>query len=457
MMDGNKNPADLNKNEDTKQKILQSDIDFMNSLNAAVLQRSSHKMSLLLYVVAALILVLFIWAYFTELDELTRGTGKIIPSRQVQVVQNLEGGIIKEIRVQEGNFVRAGEILVVIDDTGAGSSFQEGRAKLGELKARATRLRAEAGIVPFIIDDEARENYPQLIKEEERLFETNRARRNSEKEVFAQRYRQREVELANARQRLTNLNTSRSMINRELELIDPLYKKGLVSELELIQLKQKELDNRKEMDETRKNIESLESQVIEARNTFLELENRQKSEVQTELNKIIAEIEQITNTQVAIEDRVMRTLVRSPVDGTVKQLFINTVGGIAKPGMDILEIVPNDEKLLIEAKIKPSDIAFIYPGQTAVIKLTAYDFAIYGGLTGKVIHVSADTITDEKDEEFYLVRVETESNHIGTEDNKKNIMVGMTVQADIITGKKTILQYIMKPILRAKYNALRER
>jgi adhesin transport system membrane fusion protein len=150
-------------------------------------------------------------------------------------------------------------------------------------------------------------------------------------------------------------------------------------------------------------------------------------------------------------------MVRSPVDGTVKQLFINTVGGVAKPGMDIIEIVPNDDRLLIEAKIKPSDIAFIYPGQNAVVKLTAYDFAIYGGLKGKVIHVSADTITDEKDEEYYLVRIETDKNYLGTEDNKKDIMVGMTVQADIITGKKTILQYIMKPILRAKYNALRER
>lgn len=445
------------KNGNGKKSVLNSDIEFMNSLNAAVLQKSPIKMSLILYVITALIIVLFTWAYFTELDELTRGIGKVIPSRQVQVIQNLEGGIVKELRVKEGQFVKTGEVLVVIDDTGAGSSYQEGRAKLGELKARAVRLKAEAGIAGFVIDEEAKTNYPQLIMEEQRLYETNTARRNSEKEVFVQRFKQRQVELANARQRLKNLHTSKGMIQREIELMDPLFKKGLVSELEFIQLRQKELDNRKEIDETVKNIESLEHQVIEARNAIGEIEGRQKSEAQTELNKVIAEIEQISNSQVAIEDRVKRTMVRSPVDGTVKQLFINTVGGIAKPGMDIIEIVPNDDKLLVEAKIKPSDIAFVYPGQNAVVKLTAYDFAIYGGLEGKVIHVSADTITDEKDEEYYLVRIETDTNYLGTEDNKKDIMVGMTVQADIITGKKTIIQYIMKPILRAKYNALRER
>ncbi|HAL85949.1 MAG TPA: HlyD family type I secretion periplasmic adaptor subunit, partial [Deferribacteraceae bacterium] len=227
------------KNGNGKKYVQESDIEFMNSLNAAVLQKSPVKMSLILYVITALIIVLFTWAYFTELDELTRGIGKVIPSRQVQVVQNLEGGIVKELLVKEGQFVKSGQVLVIIDDTGAGSSYQEGRAKLGELKARAVRLRAEAGIAPFIIDDDAKNNYPMLIMEEQRLYETNAARRNNEKEVFVQRFKQRQVELANARLRLKNLHTSRGMIHREIELMEPLYKKGLVSELEFIQLKQK--------------------------------------------------------------------------------------------------------------------------------------------------------------------------------------------------------------------------
>jgi adhesin transport system membrane fusion protein len=375
----------------------------------------------------------------------------------VQVVQNLEGGIIKEIRIHQGEFVKEGEVLVIIDDTGAGSSFQESVAKINELKARETRLKAEAGISKFTVDDYARKNYPNLIREEERLFNTNMKRKNNEKEVLIQRFKQKQVDLANARQKLNNLNANMKMIEREIELMEPLFKKGLVSELEYIQLKQKELESKKEIDSTGKDIESLKLQIIEARNAVEEMEGQHASEAQTELTKVTAEIEQITSTKVAMEDRVKRTMVRSPVNGTVKQLLINTVGGVVKPGMDILEIVPNDDKLLVEAKIKPSDIAFIYPGQKAVVKLTAYDFAIYGGLDGTVVLVSADTITDERDEEFYLVRIETGKNYLGTEDNKKEIMVGMTVQADIITGKKTVMQYLMKPILRAKYNALRER
>lgn len=176
-----------------------------------------------------------------------------------------------------------------------------------------------------------------------------------------------------------------------------------------------------------------------------------------ELNAVMAEIDRLTFTQVAIEDRVTRTSVRSPVDGTVKQLLINTVGGVVKPGMDILEIVPVDKNVVVETKIKPSDIAFIYPGQKAILKFTAYDYAIYGGLDGEVALISADTITDEKGEEFYLVRVKCSKNYLGTEENKKQIIIGMTAQVDIITGKKTVMQYIMKPILRAKNNALRER
>ena len=176
-----------------------------------------------------------------------------------------------------------------------------------------------------------------------------------------------------------------------------------------------------------------------------------------ELNAVMAEIDRLAFMQVAIEDRVTRTSVRSPVDGTVKQLLINTVGGVLKPGMDILEIVPDDKSVLVETKIKPSDIAFIFPGQKAVLKFTAYDFAIYGGLDGEVTLISADTITDDKGEEFYLVRIKSKKNYLGAEDNKKNIIIGMTAQVDIITGKKTVMQYIMKPILRAKNNALRER
>jgi adhesin transport system membrane fusion protein len=373
------------------------------------------------------------------------------------VVQNLEGGIIKEIYVHEGESVKQGQILVTIDDTGAGSSFAESKTMIDELTARAVRLRAEAGIREFNDSLEDLKDKTALIEKEKRLYDTNIRRRKSEIAVLEQRLKQRQIELSEAQLDIRTLKSSTKMIAREIELTEPLFKKGLVSELEFIQLQQKALDKQHELGSAQKNAETLKSKIIEAGNQIEELKDRQRSEALEELNQVVAEIERLSKTQVAIEDRVERTSVRSPVDGTVKQLLVNTVGGVVQPGMDIMEIVPAEEKLLIEAKIKPSDIAFLYPGLKAVVKITAYDFAIYGGLDGELVHISADTITDENQEEYYLVRIKTDKNYLGTDDNKKNIIVGMTAQVDIITGKKTIMQYLMKPILRAKDNALRER
>ena len=440
-----------------KERYSSQDIKFMNSLSAAVLAGNPARSSMMLFVVSLVVISLITWACLAELDERTRGSGRVIPSRQIQVVQNLEGGIIKEIHVREGESVNKGEILVTIDDTGAGSSFAESQTMIDELGTRAVRLQAEAGIGQFTFDRSDLKAKVDLIEKEKRLYETNIRRKKSEISVLEQRLNQRKIELSEARLDIKTLKKSSKMIAREIELTEPLFFKGLVSELEFIQLKQKALEKQHELASARKNAETLKSKIIEAGNQIEELKDRQRAEALEEYNQVMAEMERLSKTQVAIEDRVQRTSVRSPVDGTVKQLLVNTVGGVVQPGMDIMEIVPNEEKLLVEAKIKPSDIAFLYPGLKAVVKLTAYDFAIYGGLEGKLVHISADTITDERKEEYYLVRIKTDKNYLGDEENKKNIIVGMTAQVDIITGKKTIMQYLMKPILRAKDNALRER
>ena len=455
--DNRQNLALRQTNERARERYSRSDIKFMNSLSAAVLAGNPARSSILLIVVTIVVLSIILWASFAELDERTRGVGRVIPSRQIQVVQNLEGGIIKEIYVHEGESVKQGQVLVTIDDTGAGSSFAESKTMIDELTARAVRLRAEAGISEFTESLAELKDKAALIDKEKRLYETNIRRRKSEIAVLEQRLKQRQIELSEAQLDIRTLKSSTKMIAREIELTEPLFKKGLVSELEFIQLQQKALDKQHELGSAQKNAETLKSKIIEAGNQIEELKDRQRSEALEELNQVVAEIERLSKTQVAIEDRVERTSVRSPVDGTVKQLLVNTVGGVVQPGMDIMEIVPAEEKLLIEAKIKPSDIAFLYPGLKAVVKITAYDFAIYGGLDGELVHISADTITDENQEEYYLVRIKTDKNYLGTDDNKKKIIVGMTAQVDIITGKKTIMQYLLKPILRAKDNALRER
>lgn len=439
-------------------KYNQTDIKFMNSLSAAVLSDSPAKTNILLYAVTLVVASLIAWANYAKLDERTQGSGRLIPSRQIQVIQNLEGGIIKEIKVVEGDAVKKGQTLVIIDSTGAGSSFEEGKTMINELRARTVRFSAEAGIRSFNAGArKERDLAPELIEKEKRLYDTKMIRKQSELEVLKQRLKQRKIELSDTRQSIESLKSSMVMMAREMELTKPMYEKRLVSELEFIQLKQKVLDKKHEFNSAVKNEESLVSKIKESENQIREIKSRHKAEAQEELNKAMAEIARLKNNQVAIADRVMRTNVRSPVDGTVKQLLFNTLGGVVRPGMDIVEIVPDEDKLLVEAKIRPSDIAFLYPGLKAVVKLTAYDYSIYGGLDGKVVHISADTITDDRQEEFYLVRIMTGKNYLGTEDNRKKIIAGMTAQVDIITGKKTIMQYLMKPILRAKNNALRER
>lgn len=440
-----------------RKNISKQDVAFLKSLNAAVLQKSPVRMSIVLYIITALTFAFIIWANVAEVDELTRGMGRVIPSRQIQVIQNLEGGIVEEILVKEGEHVKKGQVLLNIDDTGFGSSYEESKSRESELRAKLARLRAEAEDKPFTPDADVQRDFPDIIKEELRLYNINTERKRNELEVLQQRLRQRQIELSDTRAQIKNLTNSKELIQKEIKLTKPLFERGLVSEVEYIQLQQKEIENRNELESLEKNIQSVQSKVSEAANMIEETRGKHKSAAQEELNKTLAEIKRLGTTQVAIEDRVNRAQVRSPVDGTVNQLLVNTIGGVVKPGMDILEIVPDDDALLVEAKIKPSDIAFIYPGLKAVVKLTAYDYAIYGGIEGVVVHISADTIVDEKQEHYYLVRIKTDKSYLGTEDNRKDIIVGMTVIADIVTGKKTVMQYLLKPILRAKYNALRER
>lgn len=449
--------ASSNKSGKKQTHYSKTDLEFMNSLSSALLAGNASRLNILLYIILLIIAAAITWAYFAELDERTRGTGRTIPSRQIQVVQNLEGGIVEEIHVFQGQTVKRGEILVTIDDTGIGSSFAESASKIKELKIRASRLSAEAGITEEMEHVEGIDDNDPLILNEKRLYKARNRQHQTKLTVLEQQLQQKKIDLQSADQDLKSFKTSLKMINREVELSKPLRKKQLLSELEFIKLEQRLLEKKQEINNTIKQIEKLQVQIIEVQEKIEDAEESKQSESMAELNQVVAEIDRLSLMQVAIQDRVTRTNVRSPVNGTVKQLLINTIGGVVRPGMDILEIVPDDESLLVETKIKPSDIAFIYPGQKAVLKFTAYDFAIYGGLDGEVTLISADTITDEKGAEFYLVRIKTDKNYLGTEDNKKSIIVGMTAQVDIITGKKTVMQYLMKPILRAKNNALRER
>jgi len=440
-----------------KHNYNENDLAFMSSLSEAVLQKVPNSSRRMLWVIVIAIFWLIAWASIAEIDELTRGEGKVIPSQQLQVIQNLEGGIVSEIMVKEGAHVKKGQVLLKIDDKGFASSYGESRLRYIELKAKSLRLTAEASGQPFDGIDTTNQDMKRQIAYEKSLYDSNQEQLQKTLQVLQEQQNQKSNELKELTSKVAQLQNSYDLVRKELGIMAPLTQKGLVSEMELLQLKRQSSSIQGDLDAAKLSIPRVQSAIQEAKNKLAGAELDFQNKAKKDLNEAVAEMSRLQEVQTSLEDRVQRTLVRAPVDGTIKQLLVNTVSGVVKPGMDILEIVPTEDTLLIEAKIKPSDVAFLRLGLDAMVKFTAYDFSIYGGLKGKLVFISADTITNEKGESYYLVHIKTDKNHLGTAEKPLELMVGMTTTVDILTGKKTVLDYLLKPILKAKQNALRER
>ncbi|MBP1680410.1 MAG: type secretion rane fusion protein, HlyD family [Proteobacteria bacterium] len=433
------------------------DLEFMSSLSEAVLQKAPSSSRKILWVITIAIFWIILWASIAEIDELTRGEGKVIPTQQLQVIQNLEGGIVSEILVKEGDHVQKGQVLLRIDDKNFASSYGESRLRYVELKAKSMRLEAEANAQPFEISSEINEEMQKQIVYEKSLYDSNQEQLSKTFQILNEQIKQKESELTELESKVSQLQNSYNLVRKEVEIMEPLVKKGLVSEIEFLQLKRQTNNIQGELQTTKLAIPRVQSAILEVKSKRGEAELNFKNRAKKELNETVAEMSRLHEAHTSLEDRVQRTLVRAPVDGTIKQLLVNTVSGVVRPGMDILEIVPTEDTLLVEAKIKPSDVAFLRLGLDAMVKFTAYDFSIYGGLNGKLVFISADTITNDKGESYYLVHIKTDKNHLGTPEKPLSLMVGMTTTVDILTGKKTVLDYLLKPILKAKQNALRER
>lgn len=366
---------------------------------------------IILWTSIVFILVAIIWSNYAILDEVTTGEGKVIPSSEIQIIQNLEGGIIQNIFVKEGDIVKKGQTLMQIDNTRFMSSYGEAEKKIDALQLEIIRINAEISQTTPDFPEDLKKNYPNLVKDQQSLYES----------------RMRE---------LVQLTKSLELAQKELDMTRPLLKNGSVSEVEVIRLD-------RTVNDIKGNIDKFKSDELD------------------KLNKARGELSALIEANKADKDRLTRTTVRSPVYGIIKQIKTTTIGGVVQPGSDIIEVVPLDDTLLIEAKIRPSDIGFIHPGQKAIVKITAYDFSIYGGLEGKVEQISADTILDETDKKnesyYYVIRVRTDKNHLGTVKKPLPIIPGMLATVDILTGEKSVLQYILKPIIKARQSALRER
>lgn len=344
-----------------------------------------------------------------------------------------------------------------MDPTRFSSSFEENRVKYLSDKAKAARLKAEATGSALVIPEDVLKERPDIAERERQLFQTRRMELGSSSEIKRQQINQRRQELKELEAKLVELNRTYSLLQKEIGMIKPLVNKGAASDVEVLQLERQASQLEGEIDRVRHAIPAAQAKLQESEVALRELSLSYRSKSSTESSEVLKELDESASSSLALKDRLDRTAVRSPVDGIVNRVMVKTVGGVVQPGMDLVEIVPMHGNLLIEAKIKPSDIAFLRPGQKATIKFTAYDYTVYGALDAELESVGADSITDDKGNSYFLVRLRTDKNYLGTAQHPLPIMPGMVTTVDILTGKKTVLSYILKPVLKARYMALRER
>ena len=419
-------------------------------------QRGASRVAHILLFTIFIFFVSFItWAYNAELDEVTRGEGKIIPSGQTKVVQHLEGGIISSILIREGMEVNEGEVLLRIENKVAEAALGEKRKQYLNLLAQAARLQAEVDEADKVdFPQEVLDEAPEIARQEESLFTARRSQFVNQISLLNNQKRQREQELKELNSKVSQLGKTRKVTLEEYNLVKPLVEMGASPKLDLLRVQQKLAEIDADIDAAKGSIPRTKTLLQEAAERIAEKRINFETEVQEQLNLVQVDKARLLEDLSAGVDRAVRTDVRSPVRGIVKQILKNTIGGVVRPGDDFVEIVPLEDTLLVEARIRPADRAQLWPGLPAVVKVSAYDFAIFGGLDATLTDISPDTITDEKGETYYRIRLRTEQNTLGED---KPIRTGMTATVDILTGRKSVLDYLLKPILKAKQNALRER
>lgn len=432
-------------------------IGLPTAISADLLKPPPPALNALLLSLVALVALFVAWSAFATVEESTRGEGRIVPASRVQLVQNLEGGIIDALLVREGDRVAKGDVLLRIDPTKAGSNLGETRERILGLRAEVARLEAETENRPLEFPRDVAEDAPVLVAQQHEHHRTRSLELQAALSAFDSQARQREQEILELNARIRTQQQAVSINTAEIDMLRPLVQKGSASQASLLAAE-------KQLNEA--------SGSLEAAVLALPRVEAQQSEVMDRKQERLASfradaLQKLTNARIELAalkeqdkgtaDTLARTTVRAPVAGIVKTLHVNTIGQVVKPGSDLVEIVPVNDTLLVEARIRPQDIAFLRPGQPALVKITAYDFSLYGGLDGQVEQIGADSITDEKGETFYLIRVRTGSNQLRHGDRNLPIIPGMVAQVDVKTGSKTVLTYIIKPLTRMRQDALHER
>lgn len=402
-------------------------------------------------------LIAVLWATFFEIEEVARGEGRIITQSQVQLVTNLEGGIIAEILVREGDAVKKDDPLIRIDPTRFEAAYRESEQAALALKAKIARLTAEAQGGGFAMPAGVKKGSPTQADREIALYRARQAELATKNQVLRQQLAQRESELKELRSRADRLAEQLVLVEREVAITAPLVKRGIVSEVELLRLEREQSRTRTDLEQARLAIPRTQAAIEEVRSKLADVDAAFRAQAAGELAQAQAELGKLAEQIPALEDRASRTIVRAPMNGIVKTIPNKTIGGVVQPGSPMIEIVPVEDKLLVEVRLRPADIAFVRVGQRAIVKVTAYDFSIFGGLEGKIEHVSADSTVPQQGEPFYVAHVRTASNGIDYYGRKLSISPGMLASVDVVTGKRSVLYYLAKPINRARERALTER
>ena len=457
--------------------ISNNNLDFIDDKSSALLLNTPKSARIILWIIILFFFIAFTWAYFAKLDKVTTGSGKVIPSSQLQVVQNLEGGIVKQVFVKEGEQVKKGQTLLLIDDTQFKSNFEEKMQSLAAMQADSLRLNALLTSVTVnkntkntewrksvnitsispAFTNKFKNKHAQLVRRQLNQFTGKLNNLENQLSVASQQASQKERELTETRSRVSNLRDSYNIAMKEYNITKPLADEGVVPRIELLKLQRSLNDTKRDLNSAKLQVPVSQAAIQEVKFKYIDIALQFRSEIQAKLNEISDKLSSITETQISLKDRVKRTTVVSPVTGTIQKIYVNTVGGVIQPGMPLVEIVPTEDTLLIEAKIAPQDIGFLRPGLPTIIKFSAYDFTNYGGLKGILETISADTIQDKKGNSFYQVKIRTDASNLkGPNGEALPIIPGMTASADIITGKRSVLDYLLKPILRARQTALRE-
>jgi adhesin transport system membrane fusion protein len=422
--------------------------------DALISRQRTHRAQAIVRAAVVVAALLLLWAALAHVDEVTRGDARVIPSRQLQVVQSLDGGVVAEILVREGQVVDAGQLLLRVEETRAAAGVRESAATGITLRARAARLRALAEGLPFeppkVADDDER----RVVEEERRIYTSRLSELQTQLAVVRQQIAQRQQEQNEAQAKRTAAQRSLELAQQELAQTRPLLASGAVSQVDILRLERDITKSRGDAEAATAQIARAQAAIGESQRKVQEAELVFRNEARVELAEATGKLNALTENAVGLADKVAKSQIKSPVRGRVQRLLANTVGGVVQPGKDIVEIVPLDDTLVLEARVQPKDIAFIRPEQKATVKFSAYDFSIYGGLEARVENISPDTVVDEKGNAFYLVRVRTLKPGF---NEALPIIPGMTAEVDVLTGNKSVLSYLLKPVLKVRDGALRER